>query len=66
MVMAMRLADNKEGKGKGGGSKGDDDGNDGGRQQSAQWRLWQEGWQRHQGCWTSNRNGYKEGDCDGD
>ncbi len=29
MVMATRLADNKEGKGEGGGGKGDDDGNEG-------------------------------------
>jgi hypothetical protein len=39
MVMATRLADDKEGKGKGGGSKGDDDNNEGGRQQRGQWQL---------------------------
>ncbi len=65
--MATRLADNKEGKGKGEGrgSKGDDDGNEGGGQQREQWQLCQEGWQRGQGWRTSDGNGYKEGDRDG-
>jgi hypothetical protein len=65
MVMATRLADDKEGKDKGGGGKGNDDGNEGGRQRRGQWQLWQEGWQWRQGWQTSNGNGYKEGDHDG-
>jgi hypothetical protein len=66
MVMAKRLADDKEGKGKGGGGKDNGNGDEGGGQQSGQWQLWQEQWQRQQGWRSSNDNGYKEGDCDGD
>jgi hypothetical protein len=66
MMMVTRLAGDEEGKGEGGGGKGDGDGNWGGGQQRGQWGLWQERWRRGQGWRTSNRNGYKEGDRDGD
>jgi hypothetical protein len=65
MVMATRLADDEEGKGKGRGVKGDDDGNEGGGQGRGQWQLREEGWQQRQGWRTSDGNGYKEGDRDG-
>jgi hypothetical protein len=65
MVKATRLAGDKEGKGEGRGSKGDGDGNEGGGQRRGQWQLRQEQWRRRQGWQTSNDNGHKEGDCDG-
>jgi hypothetical protein len=62
MVMATRLAGNKEGKGKG--SKGDGDGDEGGGQRIGQWQWQQKRWQRQQGWPVSDGGGNKEGDGD--
>jgi hypothetical protein len=62
MAIGMRLAGNKEGKGKG--SKGDGSSNGGDTQQRGQWQWWQEQWHWQQGWQASNSNGNKEGDGD--
>jgi hypothetical protein len=60
MVMAMRLAGDKEGKGKGG--KGNDDGYEGNREQRGQ--GWQGNGNGNKGGRQADSNGDKEGSVD--